>query len=444
MAPSDVERIEVFTSWTGFADPPRHVAKLTVARDGNGFTWVEALAGRAGELSPDRVRAVLSALTRVPVPKLDPSLFDLPAEVVEGHYGSVWTDDHPEHLFRITAADGRVIELRAESQYALMLPVKVTGPDGRSETFDPQLSRALAGLLPEGYLERDRLAGRLGMLEYDLDEYRKRGGEPPPLPDPPPPPADPAKWEEAEQELLDILWGKETPEQKAEAERSGNISQRLLKRLSAGEVRDLIARGADVNVADEHGQTALMNAAWPPFDREKFRLLAAAGADVEARRFDGLTGLHIACAGGEAEAAAEWVWAGADANARTTKERATPLMLGARWPKIVRALLAAGADPNAADHDGHTPLAYAVIQQCWVNGEDELAAMRQLLVAGADVNRRDHGGITPLGHARRVLAREQLDAEVCRAFSPDREPAAVALGMAERVVDLLVAAGGRE
>src|SRR5688572_6250841 len=60
----------------------------------------------------------------------------------------------------------------------------------------------------------------------------------------------------------------------------------------------------------------------------------------------------------------------------------------------VEALLADGADPNAADGDRQPPL-HLAIEQMWV----EVA--RRLIAAGAEVNRdRDTGqGWTPLVHA---------------------------------------------
>lgn len=213
-----------------------------------------------------------------------------------------------------------------------------------------------------------------------------------------------------------ILFREETPADKAEAEQTGNISGRLLKRLPARAAIELIAQGADVNIADDVGQTALMIAAFPPFNQEKFRALVTAGANVEARRNDGLTGLLLACAGGESEAAEEWVRAGADVRVRCP-ENSTPLMLGARWPHIVALLLASGADPNAADKDGHTPLAYGVIQQCSVSAQGERTAIRQLLEAGADPHRADNEGRTPTDHARQAVKAEELHLETMLALS---------------------------
>jgi ankyrin repeat protein len=191
-----------------------------------------------------------------------------------------------------------------------------------------------------------------------------------------------------------------------------------------------------------------MLAASPPLNRDLFRLLVQSGADVDARRNDGFTGLHLSCSGGMDDAAEEWVRAGADVQARSPGE-ATPLMLAATWPAIVRLLLSAGADVNAFDQDGHTALVYAILRQSWVKPSQQRDAMRMMIAAEADVHVRDREGITPLGHAQRVLRRVELEEEVVRAFQPDAGrssgPGACELEMrmALSIVELMIAAGGR-
>jgi hypothetical protein len=116
--------------------------------------------------------------------------------------------------------------------------------------------------------------------------------------------------------------------------------------------------------------------------------------------------------------------------------------------EIVRLLLAAGADVNSRDQDGHTALVYAILQQSASQAAARLEALRTLIEAGAGVNRPDGRGVTPMGHARGVLARVQLEEEVRRAFAGDRGSSRVESRddqrMAEAVVELITMAGGRE
>jgi hypothetical protein len=324
---------------------------------------------------------------------------------------------------RVTLGTGRVITIRADQQYAFMLPLKVTDSDRgvEYETFDPRLSLSIAALMPDGYLEKDRLAGRGGMLSADLEEFAQSSTQAPDVPAEGPPadgaPGDALSIDETMNEIYRILSGVESPEEKAAAEAAGRLSERLLKRISADDARDLIGRGADPNVADDVGQTALMHAAFPPFDCDRFHVLVEAGADLEARRNDGIAGLHLACAGGEAETAAAWIEAGADVNAQTP-EGATPMMLAAHLPDIVRRLIASGADVDTTDNDGHTALVYAILSESSHQKERRVEAITTLISAGTDVNLHDREGVTALRHALRALARVQLEEEVSRAFNP--------------------------
>lgn len=450
------EHIEILTRWVGFADPPSRVAKLSIARQGPVFVRRLELDGETDQLPQDCVMRLLEALSWPRVPELDVRLFDQ-SEGIQRHYGSMWTDDCPAHLVKVVFADGRIVTIRSESQHAWMLPMTIS--DSLHEldgvTFDPRLSRAIAALMPDEYLEKDRLNGRCGELEWDTEECRRESegagsvviGNHPSL-DASDDAGASTTLDTVRDEICRILRREESPAEIAAAEQLGRLSERLLKRVSLQDAQSLLARGANPGIADEHGQTALMLAASPPLDRDMFRLLVQSGADVDARRNDGFSGLHLACSGGMDDAAQEWVRAGADVQARGPGE-ATPLMLAATWPAIVRLLLAAGADVNAVDQDGHSALAYAILRQSWVKPSRQRDAMRTMVAAGADVNIRDREGITPLGHAQRVLRRVELEEEVVRAFQPDagrsRGPGACELEMrmARSIVELMMAAGGR-
>ena len=91
--------------------------------------------------------------------------------------------------------------------------------------------------------------------------------------------------------------------------------------------------------------------------------------------------------------------AGADPNAVDDLGR-TPLHRGAtnRNPVVISHLLAAGAHANALDNDGYTPLHYAAAQ----SGNRRVVA--RLLAAGADPRVESNDGRTPLHSALRYAA----------------------------------------
>lgn len=162
----------------------------------------------------------------------------------------------------------------------------------------------------------------------------------------------------------------------------------------------LIAAGADVNARTKgdvgDGRTALMLAA----DRGRLdlvRTLLAAGTDLAAKDSNSMSALGIACSSGKTAAYAKVVGALLAAGAKPDAE-ALAFASGDNSTEIVRLLLAAGADVNAPARFG-TPLHFAVNDNCE-------GTTRILLEAGANpnlrlpANHRTYPGQSPLDVAR--------------------------------------------
>jgi len=133
----------------------------------------------------------------------------------------------------------------------------------------------------------------------------------------------------------------------------------------AGAVKALVQRGADIETKTAAGETALMTAASNEA-AQVVGLLLSKGSDVNARDGKGSTALMKA--------------------AGTTSER------------VVRLLLEGGADVNATDSvEGRTSLHYACCNaDCSVPREGLLPTVKLLVHRGANVNAGDKKGWTPL------------------------------------------------
>ena len=169
-------------------------------------------------------------------------------------------------------------------------------------------------------------------------------------------------------------------------------------------VRTLLQTGADVNLAQVDGTTALH---WAVFhdDAETVTSLLRARANVNAVNRYGVPPLALASTNGSAATVTLLLEAGADANA-TMKGGETVLMLAARSgnAEAVKALLVRGARIDARERRGQTAL-------MWAAAEGHAGVVHALIEAGADMKATVESGATPFFFAVR-----EGHLEVVRAF----------------------------
>ena len=152
--------------------------------------------------------------------------------------------------------------------------------------------------------------------------------------------------------------------------------------------------------------------------RKCIRILLAAGVHVDGkipapRTEDGeltTTALHVAARSNYHDAAEALLDGGADPNA-VNCVGGTPMHCAACEGRadMVLLLIRRGAHVNPRDPDGRTPLHEAVFPLHPNHGTDRLRAVQVLIRSGADVNAVDHEHVAPLDLARWSKRQDMVD-----------------------------------
>jgi len=189
-------------------------------------------------------------------------------------------------------------------------------------------------------------------------------------------------------------------------------------------IKLLVEHGANVNATTEHNRSVLLVAAMSDNSAPIVRYLLDHGADPKAADFIHTTALRAATLGNDTETIRMLLDAGLDPNAADFAG-ITPLMMAAGWSgnlPAVKLLLAKGANVNAVSRPvmglpaKNGPSKFGLLTALLMAapfGPPEL--IQTLLDAGANVNAKDVRGMTPLmlavaaDHQNRAVIRMLLD-----------------------------------
>lgn len=174
-------------------------------------------------------------------------------------------------------------------------------------------------------------------------------------------------------------------------------------RRDAERVKALLASHADPNARDKWGRTPIMWAArYIDNDRQTIPVLARAGGNVNAVDESGMSALHIAASHAWDGELHDLLACGAQIDARDTMGQ-TPLMcaVASRARRYqIEFLLKAGASINAVDNQGRTALIHAAMFE---EARDENAPA--LIAAHADTQIRDASGRCAYDYGLNVTGR---------------------------------------
>ena len=222
-------------------------------------------------------------------------------------------------------------------------------------------------------------------------------------------------------------------------------------------VKILLDNGANVNIGDEYGWTALHSACEYGPKLETVKILLNAGANVNVKAMNdsqnpGITPLHLAVFHYTEEESIDVVRllleAGADVNAQESKDSITPgvtplhrlcFQLGdipTMDPrdisqimniniKILELLIEADANLNLSDSYGNTALSY-VAMDAFDAGEYAVKVVKKLIENGATINYKDFQGKTILekleeyGKEKFIEIEKMKNGEIIKVYSNDK------------------------
>ena len=80
-------------------------------------------------------------------------------KAIADYYKGGWTDDYPRFDLTLVCTNGKRTRLRSQAQHAFMVPWKITGSGMSSLTYNAEIGRAIARILPDEFTNQGRLQG---------------------------------------------------------------------------------------------------------------------------------------------------------------------------------------------------------------------------------------------------------------------------------------------
>lgn len=172
-------------------------------------------------------------------------------------------------------------------------------------------------------------------------------------------------------------------------------------------IKVLVEHGADIRAANVSGSTVLHHFAG--LDVEIVRYLLAKGADIQARDNAGRTPLFRAATFTDKSMIELMLAHGADPEVRDSAGAGVLFVTPPYLVESIQVLLKRGADPRIRTETGATAL-HAYASAYYGTRKRGWEGVRLLVEAGADINAVDSKGSTPLRFAARTVDPDAIDA----------------------------------